>query len=160
MNISSAEKMILQVQKMAIRSPHEKDCWPSKIKTTRMHSSRMRTVRSSSRRGDLHQATPLGPCTTPPPGTMHPPGTMPPRDHAPPVDRHTNVNILPCPKLRLRAVKILPTFFGLSNRILERLIVPLDEIVTFPVQKYSVLLTRQKFDAMTSFDPRDILPRR
>ena len=56
------------------------------------------------------------PCT-PPPGTMHPPRTMylpgpctpsvpcPPRYHAhPPVDRHTPVNILPCPKLRLRAV--------------------------------------------------------
>ena len=51
---------------------------------------------------------PLGPCTPPrpctTPGTMQPPGTMLPHPH-PPVDRHTPVNILPCPKLRLRAVK-------------------------------------------------------
>ena len=52
-----------------------------------MHSSRMRTARSSSRGGSPPGA---------PPGTMHPP-----------VDRHTPVNILPCPKLRLRAVNIL-----------------------------------------------------
>ena len=39
-----------------------------------------------------------------PPGSMHLP---PPGKHArpPPVDRHTPVNILPCLKLRLRAVK-------------------------------------------------------
>ena len=44
-------------------------------------------------RGGLHQA---------PPRIRHPPG-----DQAlPTVDRHTPVNILPCPKLRLRAVKI------------------------------------------------------
>ena len=57
---------------------------------TRMHSSRMHTAHSSSRPGGLHQAP------SPRPGT-HPP---------PPVDRHTPVNILPCPKLRLRAVKM------------------------------------------------------
>ena len=44
--------------------------------STRMHSSRMRTARSSSRLGR----------------------------HPLPVDTHTPVNILPCPKLRLRAV--------------------------------------------------------
>ena len=32
-----------------------------------------------------------------------------PRTRQPPVDRHTPVNILPCPKLRLRAVKIMTT---------------------------------------------------
>ena len=42
--------------------------------------------------------------------TIHPPGTMhTPREQAappPPVDRHMPVNILPCPKLGLRAVNI------------------------------------------------------
>ena len=41
------------------------------------------------------------------PQTRHPPGpsTLLPSDQAPPlVDRHTPVNLLPCPKLRLRAV--------------------------------------------------------
>ena len=71
-----------------------------KIKKTRMHSSRMRTTHSSSRGGSP-------PCITPP-GTMHQPGPCTPQDHAPPlVDRHTPVNILPCPKLRLRAVTIM-----------------------------------------------------
>ena len=61
-----------------------------------MHSSRMRTARSSSRPGGLHQA---------PPGSRLPPDQAPPWDQAPPpVDRHTPVNILLCPKLRLRAV--------------------------------------------------------
>ena len=78
---------------------------------TRMHSSRMRTTRSSSHQGDLHQAPP----PTRPPQSRHPSqgrhttplGFAPPRDQTPPVDRHTSVNILPCPKLRLRAVKML-----------------------------------------------------
>ena len=81
------------------------------LSITRMHSSRMRTARSSSRRGEggLHQA----PSRTmhlrdhAPPWTMHPRSPVPgtPREQAPPaVDRHTSVNILPCPKLRLRAV--------------------------------------------------------
>ena len=47
-------------------------------------------------RGRLHQA---------PPRTMHPPGPC-----TPPVDRHTPVNILPCPKLRLRAVITIMQF--------------------------------------------------
>ena len=41
------------------------------------------------------------------PRTRHspPPRTRPPMDQVPPpVDRHSSVNILPCPKLRLRAV--------------------------------------------------------
>ena len=75
----------------------------------------MRTARSSSRRGGLHQAPPPGPDPPgagTPPGTKHPPDQAPPRmrhppgSRPPPVDRHTPVNILPCPKLRLRAVKI------------------------------------------------------
>ena len=37
------------------------------------------------------------------------------RSGTPPVDRHTPVNILPCPKLRLRAVKVHnPKFYLLS----------------------------------------------
>ena len=46
---------------------------PLNIVSTRMHSSRMRTARSSSRPGGLHQA---------PPGTRHPS-----RDQAPPWDQ-------------------------------------------------------------------------
>ena len=49
--------------------------------------SRMRTARSSSRPGGSPPGTP--------PGTRHPS-----------VDRQTPVNILPCPKLRLRPVNI------------------------------------------------------
>ena len=109
---------------------------PLNIVSTRMHSSRMRTARSSSRPGGLHQA---------PPGTRHPsrdqappwdqipfrtrhtlqrrppsrpgtpPGADPPGPGTPPVDRHTPVNILPCPKLRLRAVKALATFTCISK---------------------------------------------
>ena len=41
----------------------------------------------------------------PPPGSRHPPRPDPPEQAPPLVDRHTPVNILPCPKLRLRAVK-------------------------------------------------------
>ena len=75
---------------------------------TRMHSSRMRTARSSSRPGGLHQPPPRDLGTPPGPGTAQ--DQAPPWDQAPPVDRHTPVNILPCPKLRLRAV----TIFGCS----------------------------------------------
>ena len=91
-----------------------------------MHSSRMRTARSSSRPGGVStrhlpqdQTPPRtrhpaprtrslpGPDT--PPGTRHPPTRHPPGpgtpwDQTPPVDRHTPVSILPCPKLRLQAV--------------------------------------------------------
>ena len=94
-----------------------------------MHSSRMHTARSSSRPGGLQQAplgpgTHPGPCTPPrtgthprdqappipgtPNGTRHPSQSQappPPGPDPPPVDRHTPVNILPCPKLRLREVK-------------------------------------------------------
>ena len=83
---------------------------------------RMRTARSS-----LHQAPPPtgarppGPGTPPEAGTppeqahprsRNPPGPRTPQEHGPPrsrhppVDRHIPVNILPCPKLRLRAVKM------------------------------------------------------
>ena len=102
---------------------------------TRIHSSRMRTGHSSSRPGGPHQAPsreqappgtrhPQGPGTPQgpdPPWSRHPPEQAPPWDQAPtqhqtpltrppqsrpPVDRHTPLNILPCPKLRLRAVNI------------------------------------------------------
>ena len=87
-----------------------------------MHSSRMRTARSSNRRG---VSTRHLPGTRHPPWDQTPPGPdplwdqapplwdqAPPGpgthlwDQAPPVDRQTPVNILPCPKLRLRAVII------------------------------------------------------
>ena len=86
--------------------------------------------------GSLHQAppgpgTPLGPdptwdqappgISTPPQSRHHPgPGTplqAPPRQ--PPVDRHTPVNILPCPKLRLRAVIIYGRFPSQYNVALQ-----------------------------------------
>ena len=63
---------------------------PHSQMVTRMHSSGMRTARSSSHRGV---------------STRHPPeADTPPGPGTPPVDRHTSENILPCPKLRLRAV--------------------------------------------------------
>ena len=55
-----------------------------------MHSSRMRTARSSSRPGGV--------------STKHPRDQNPPGPDTPPVYRHTPANLLPCPKLRLRAV--------------------------------------------------------
>ena len=102
------------------------------IGATRMHSSGMRYALSSSRPGGSpiprDQAPPrtrhpqirhpLGPGT--PPGTRQPLTQHPP-DQAPPSTRHLlgpgppgpgtplwtgKVNILPCPKLRLRVVKI------------------------------------------------------
>ena len=81
-----------------------------------MHSSRMRTVRSSSRRGG--GSTPGTPRIRSP-RSRHPPSGpgIPleqapphPRDQAlplPPVDRHKPVNMSPYLKLRLRAVTIL-----------------------------------------------------
>ena len=39
-----------------------------------------------------------------PPGASPPPDQAPPAPGSPPVDRHTPLNILPCPKLRLQAV--------------------------------------------------------
>ena len=115
-----------------------------------MHSSRMRTARSSSCPGGISTRYPPGadtpsweqappwtrhpreqdpleqaplpwtrhpspeqappsPQTRHPPGpgtpwSRHPPGAGNLRTRHPPVDRHTPVNILPCPKLRLRAV--------------------------------------------------------
>ena len=118
--------------------------WPKhyyqKFEQTRMHSSRMRTARCSSRLDGvstryppgagphpptLDQAPPTGadPNQAHPPDQAHTPRSRPSTDQAhppprpgtpqeqtppgpgtPPVDRHTPVNILPCPKLRLRAV--------------------------------------------------------
>ena len=79
----------------------------TKNKTTRMHSSRMRTARSSSRPGGLHKEPPLGtrpaagpdtPWDQAPPRDQTPPWYQTPKDqtpkvHSPPVDRHTPVNI-------------------------------------------------------------------
>ena len=93
-----------------------------RISQTRMHSSRIRTARSSSRLGGSPPGTPPeqpppgpgnppGPGTPPdqaPPRTRHPPDQAPPRTR-PPCEQnswHTLVKILPCPKLRLRAVNI------------------------------------------------------
>ena len=66
-----------------------KGIW-GKVCLTRMHSSRMRTARSSSRPGGgLNQApsprdqTPLGP-GNPPPGSGTPPDQAAPLDQAPP----------------------------------------------------------------------------
>ena len=67
-----------------------------KIQLTSMHSSRMRTARSSSRLGGVSTRPPptdQAPPETmhPPPGTMHPPprpGTTPPQDHAPPREQN------------------------------------------------------------------------
>ena len=73
---------------------------------TRMHSSRMRTAYSSSRRGVSFRHPPRDQA---PPPREHP-RSRHPSDQAPPVDRHTPVNILNCPncpKLRLRAVNIV-----------------------------------------------------
>ena len=70
-----------------------------------MHSSRKRTARSSSRPGGSPSGTPpdQAPHPTPQNQTPQGPGT-PPGPDPPPLDRMTGVNILPCPKLRLRAV--------------------------------------------------------
>ena len=78
---------------------------------TKMHSSGMRTARSSSRPGGFPSGTPPRPCT--------PPGAGTPRTRHPPVDRHTPVNILPCPKLRLRAVMIWTTFIKKINGLIS-----------------------------------------
>ena len=64
----------------------------------------MRTVHSSSRPGGgLHQAPPWEQT----PREQAPPESNPPPDQAPPslwTEWQTGVKILPCPKLRLRAV--------------------------------------------------------
>ena len=76
-----------------------------KFHITRMHSSRMRTARSSSRPGGAHQAPPLR-TRHPPPGTR-PLRTRPPPGPGspPPVNRITDTcKTLPSAKLRLRAV--------------------------------------------------------
>ena len=92
---------------------------------TRMHSSRMRTVRSSGRRGsppgppgpEAPQPRPprdqTPPPRTRPPRTRHPlgedppPGAGTPQEQTPRYEQnswYTLVKILPCPKLRLRVV--------------------------------------------------------
>ena len=93
--------------------------------TTRMHSSRMRTARSLTvSHGICHACLPprMLPCHTSPhhtcprhacSPTMHAPRHMCPLPHTPPYHArppveqnswHTLLKILPCPKLRLRAV--------------------------------------------------------
>ena len=69
-------------------------------KPTRVHSSKMRTARNSNRRGG-GGSPPGTPWTRHPSVTRHP---HPPGLGTLPVDRHTPVNILPCPKLHLWAV--------------------------------------------------------
>ena len=76
-----------------------------KICLIRMHSSRMRTARSSSRPAPPPPEQAL--LDQAPPWEQAPPQTRRPPEQTPPVDRHTPVNILPCPKLRLRAVIIV-----------------------------------------------------
>ena len=81
-----------------------------------MHSSRMRTARSSSCPAGVNQApAPLPQEQAPrtrhppgvgPPGSSHPPPQSSPPSRHPPGSRHPPLNILPCPKLRLRVVKI------------------------------------------------------
>ena len=87
-----------------------------------MHSSGMRTARSSSRPGGVSTRHPPGPHQTPPgEGTPLGAGTLP----GPGTPRHTPVNILPCPKLRLRAV-IRPIHEKSANRVkmYRRLVAP------------------------------------
>ena len=69
---------------------------------TRMHSSRMCTARSSGRLGGACFGGGL-PQALPRPDPLGA-GIPPPESRHPAMDRHTPVNILPCPKLRLRAV--------------------------------------------------------
>ena len=83
---------------------------------TRMHSSRMCTTRSSSRpQGFSTRHSPQ----SRPPGSRHPPqeqaaphplgaGTFSEQAHTPPLwtEWQTGAKILPCPKLRLRVVKM------------------------------------------------------
>ena len=77
---------------------------------TRMHSRRMRTARSSSRPGGLHQAPP-GPGTPSPgrgiPQDQTPSGPGTPQYQAPPMNTITDTcKNITFPQLRLRAVTI------------------------------------------------------
>ena len=74
---------------------------------TRMHSSRMRTAHSSSRDGGSPPGTPPGPDPPPRAGTPAGAGTPWTRPPCGQNSSHTLLKILPCPKLRLRAVKII-----------------------------------------------------
>ena len=74
------------------------DCYRDEIKSvvpcgTRMHSSRMRTARSSSRLGRLHQAPPT---RTRPPGPGTPQTMQPPQDQAPPTPAPPGTKHPPC----------------------------------------------------------------
>ena len=93
---------------------------------TRMHSSRMRTTRSLTvcrsrsicpgRRGSACHACP--PPRTPPPHATHPLPCSP--RHARPrwTEWQTGVKILPCPKLRLRAVITFQICFEITKCVL------------------------------------------
>ena len=98
-----------------------------------MHSSRMHTARSSGRPGVVstrHPSQEQAPQQeqAPPPEQASPPEQAPPWEQTPragtpgpvtpPVDRHTPVNILPCPKLRLRAVNIFYFTSSLQEKLL------------------------------------------
>ena len=112
----------------------------------------MRTARSSSHRGGVSTRHPLGPD---PPLGSDPPGTRPPMTRhprspgpgtplwpgTPPVDRHTPVNILPCPKLCLRAVTMVTkhkckewVLFQFSN-----VNVPFDTVLKFDTSANATL---------------------
>ena len=65
---------------------HTTHSWHKTILKTRMHSSRMRTARSSSRVSTRHPPPPGSrtPWDQAPPRTRHPQDQAPPRDQAPP----------------------------------------------------------------------------
>ena len=67
---------------------------------TRMHSSRMRTARSSGRPGGVSTRPPRPGADTPPLKEQAPPGTDPPGAGTPPVNRMTDA----CENITLRAV--------------------------------------------------------
>ena len=96
------------VRGLEIATPNPTTCCQNKDHEykTRKHSSRIRTAHSSSHTGGIHQV-PLGldpPWDQTPPWDQDPLWDQTPRDQA---HRHTPVNIIPCSKLRLRAVKKL-----------------------------------------------------
>ena len=82
----------------------------------------MRTARSSSHPGGcLHQAPP-GSRHPSGPGTPNPPGADTPQNQSPPREQnswHTPMKILPCPKLRLRVVKIYGILLSKSTQMVQ-----------------------------------------
>ena len=94
MSINLAEQtLVLSLQRVKNSTPLKQD-------RTRLHSSRVRTARSLPYGGFRDRDPPTW--TEAPPT----PGQRPPLDRDLPVDRQKPVKILPCPKLRLRVVKM------------------------------------------------------